>query len=118
VDEAGLKKKVSSLGSGQEVKQAMPFVQEMKRALVARRPGAPVSSVLDRTLRFNELEVLDDAIPYIQRSAAIKEVNIIELNVGEDGTFEGRTKHGEKVDPLVPVEKTIPGVPTYAFENI
>lgn len=118
MDEAGLKKKVSSLGSGQEVKHAMPFVQEMKRALLARRPGTPVSSILDRTLKFNELEVLNDAIPYIQRSASITEINVIELSIGENGTFEARTKHGEKVEPLVPVDKTIPGVPSYAFENI
>lgn len=90
----------------------------MKRALLSRQPGTPVSSVLDRTLIFNELEVLDEAIPYIKRSAGIAEINVIELSVGENGVFEGKTKHGDKVELLVPVDKTVPGMPTFAFENI
>lgn len=90
----------------------------MKRALLSRQPGTPVSSVLDRTLIFNELEVLDEAIPYIKRSAGIAEINVIELSVGENGVFEGKTKHGDKVELLVLVDKTVPGMPTFAFENI
>jgi leucyl-tRNA synthetase len=118
VDEAGLKKKVASLGTGAEVKQAMVFVQEMKRSLMQRTPGTPMSSILDRTLIFDEFETLDAAVPYIKRSAGITEINVVELSVGEGGAFEGKTKHGEKVEMLVAVDKTVPGQPSLAFENI
>jgi len=77
-----------------------------------------MSSILDRTLVFNEFEMLDAAIPYIQRSAGIAEVKVVELSVGNDGVFEGHTKHGEKVALIVAVDKTLPGQPTLAFENI
>jgi len=96
----------------------MPFVQEMKRSLLQRQPGTSVTSILDRTLKFNELEVLDAAIPYIQRSAGITEIRVVELSVGENGAFEAKTKHGDVVEPLVSIDKAVPGMPSYAFENI
>lgn len=111
-------KKVKSLGAGPEVKVAMPFVQEMKRSLVARPPGSPMSSVLDRTLLFDEFVTLEAAIPHIKRSAGITEIVVVKLVVGPEGQFEGHTQHGERVEFLVPVEKTIPGQPSIAFENI
>ena len=118
VDEAGLKKAVTILGSGPEVKHAMPFVQEMKRSLLARPPGSPMSTVLDRTLIFDEFETLEAAIPYIKRSAGIAEIVVVKLVIGTNREFEGYTQHGEKVDLLVPVDKTVPGQPSIAFENI
>jgi leucyl-tRNA synthetase len=118
VDEAGLKKKVASLGTGLEVKQAMVFVQEMKRSLMQREPGSPMSSILDRTIRFDEFETLDAAVPYIKRSAGITEIKVVELSIGAGGVFEGKTKDGKKVEMLVPVDKTVPGQPSLAFENI
>ena len=118
VDEAGLKKKVASLGTGFEVKQAMAFIQEMKRDLLQRKEGTLMSSILDRTLIFNEFETLDAAVPYIKRSAGIAEVVVVELSVGASGAFEGKSRHGEKVEMLVSVDKTIPGQPSFAFENI
>jgi leucyl-tRNA synthetase len=118
VDEVSLKKKVASLGTGQEVKHAMVFVQEMKRSLLQRQRGTPVSAVLDRTLLFDEFKILEEAIPYIKRSAGIKEINVVELGIGPNEMLEGRTKGREIVAPLVPVDKTIPGQPAYAFENI
>jgi hypothetical protein len=111
-------KKVKSLGAGPEVKVAMPFVQEMKRSLLARPPASPMSSVLDRTLLFDEFETLEAAIPHIKRSAGIAEIVVVKLVVGPEGQFEGYTQHGEKVEFLVPVEKTVPGQPSIAFENI
>jgi len=113
-----LKKKVTSLGTGSETKQAMVFIQEMKRSLLTRPAGTPVSSILDRTLIFDEFEALNAAIPHIKRSVGIAEVDVVALSVGENGTFQGKTKHGENVEPLVAVEKTIPGQPSFAFENI
>jgi hypothetical protein len=118
VDEASLMKKVKSLGAGPEVKLAMPFVQEMKRSLLARPPGSPMSSILDRTLIFDEFETLESAIPHIKRSAGIAEIVVVRLVIGANGEFEGHTLHGEKVDCLVPVVKTVPGQPSIAFENI
>ena len=96
----------------------MAFIQEMKRSLVSRPPGTPTSSVLDRTLIFDEFQTLHAAVPYIQRSAGITDITVVELSVGPGGAFEGKTKHGEKVDMLVPVDKTLPGQPSLAFENI
>ena len=113
-----MKRKVASLGTGAEVKHAMAFVQEMKRNLLQRTAGSPISSVLDRSLIFDEFETIDAVIPYIKRSAGIAEIKVVELHVGKDGMFEGRTKHDEKVEPLVPVDKTVPGQPALAFENI
>ena len=77
-----------------------------------------MSSILDRTLIFDEFEMLDAAVPYIQRSAGIAEIKVVELSIGDGGVFEGHTKHGKKVDLLVSVDKTVPGQPTLAFENI
>jgi putative intracellular protease/amidase len=85
---------------------------------MSRGRGTPMSSVLDRTLIFDEFETLDAAVPYIQRSAGIAEVNVVELCVGAGGAFEGKTKHGEKVEMLIAVDKTVPGQPSLAFENI
>jgi len=96
----------------------MAFIQEMKRHLLQRAPGTSISSALDRTLIFDELETLEYAIPYIQRSAGIAEINVVKLSVGADGNFEAKTKHGDKVEPLVAVDKTVPGLPSLAFENI
>ena len=113
-----LKQKVTSLGKGAELKQAMVFIQEMKRSLLQRPAGTPISSALDRNLIFDEFAALNDAIPHIKRSAGITEVVVVELSVGENGTFQGKTRHGESVEPLVVVEKTLPGQPSFAFENI
>jgi len=77
-----------------------------------------MSSVLDRTLIFNEFETLKSAVPYIQRSAGLAEINVVELTVRAGGVFEGKTKHGEKVEMLISVDKTVPGQPSLAFENI
>ena len=77
-----------------------------------------MSSILDRTLIFDEFETLDAAIPHIQRSAGITEIKVVELSIGDGGAFEGKTKHGEKVEMLIPIDKTVPGQPTLAFENI
>jgi len=118
VDEAGLKKAVTSLGTGSEVKHAMPFVQELKRSLLARPLGSPMSTILDRNLIFDEFETLEAAIPHIKRSAGIAEIAVIKLAIGANGEFQGYTQHGEKVELLVPVDKTVPGQPSIAFENI
>ena len=96
----------------------MVIVQEMKRSLLSRTPGTPMSSILDRTLIFDEFETLDAAVSYIQRSAGITEINVVKLSVGAGGAFESKTKHGEKVALLVAVDKTVPGQPSLAFENI
>jgi hypothetical protein len=96
----------------------MSFVQEMKRSLLSRPAGTPVSSILDRTLIFDEFETLEAAVPFIQRSAGITEITVVELSIGAEGKFEGKTKHGEKVEMLIPVDKTVPGQPSLAFENI
>ena len=77
-----------------------------------------MSSILDRTLIFDEFEALEFAIPFIKRSAGIAEIHVVELSIGEGGSFEGRTKHGDKVEMLVAVDKTVPGQPSLAFENI
>ena len=54
---------MASLGTGQEAKHAMAFIQGMKRDLVQRQPGTSMESILDRTLIFDEFEILDVAIP-------------------------------------------------------
>ena len=77
-----------------------------------------MSTVLDRTLIFDEFETLEAAIPYIKRSAGIAEIVVVKLVIGTNREFEGYTQHGEKVDLLVPVDKTVPGQPSIAFENI
>ena len=118
MDEEGLKKRVTSLGSGQEQKQAMPFVQNMKRNLVQRTPGTTVDSILDRSILFDEIEVLEAIIPYIKRTVEVIELDLVEISVGPEGTFEGKTKHGVKVEPQIAVDKTVPGQPSFAFENI
>src|SRR5277367_6562841 len=102
-----LKQRVTRLGTGSELKQAMVFIQEMKRSLLQRPAGTPISSALDRNLIFDEFVALNDAIPHIKRTAGIAEIVVVELSVGDNGTFQGKTKHGKSVEPLVVVEKTI-----------
>jgi hypothetical protein len=96
----------------------MPFVQNMKRNLVQRTPGTSVESILDRSILYDEVSVLEASIPYIKRIPGVVEVDVIELSVGADGSFVGKTKHGVKVEPQIAVDKTVPGQPAFAFENI
>jgi hypothetical protein len=118
VDNAALKKKVASLGSALEVKQAMSFLQEIKKDLVERAPAIPVSSIFDRSIVFDEFEVLEAAISHIKRSAGIAEVCVVKIRVVGDG-FEGvMNQSGDKIDMLVSVDKAKPGQPVLAFENI
>ena len=95
----------------------MGLIQEVKSNLLERKPGTPASSVLDRSLLFDEFQILDYAIPHIKRSSGIAEIKVVKLSV-VDGAFQGVIKGGEKVDILVMVDKAVPGQPVLAFENI
>lgn len=102
-DDKTLNGQVAKMGKGPEMKKAMPFVQALKKRLVANEPA---SAVFERKLVFDELQMLNDMKRGLMRSTGCKEVVIV--TVGEDN------KAG-----LPPVaEQAVPGAPTFYFENI
>jgi len=90
-------------GKGPEMKKAMPFVQALKKRLVAgdEKPEA----IFERKLPFSEVEILNEMKKALMKTTGCKEVVI--TVVGEDKTG---------LPPMA--EHAIPGSPTFLFENI
>ncbi|KAL2886919.1 Leucine--tRNA ligase, cytoplasmic [Ceratocystis lukuohia] len=108
LDEKALMGRVSKMG---EMKKAMPFTQTIKKRLQAGEDA------LNRTLLFDEADILVKTIPSLKRSAGLKEVDIV--RVLEGGKKGERVTDGAEVDIGVPsAENAVPGNPSYNFENV
>ncbi|KAK3060424.1 hypothetical protein LTS18_008570, partial [Coniosporium uncinatum] len=103
-----------------DMKKAMPFVQGLKKMLEVDK--MPPQDVFERTLVFDEVQVLGQMAPMLR--AQVKKcvkVEIVKVNadgkggivVGEDG------KEGERKAELPQVaEGAVPGNPSFLFNNV
>jgi leucyl-tRNA synthetase len=97
-----LNAKMKTMG---EMKKAMPFVQDLKKRLIA---GESADVIFERKLAFNEIDVLKEMEPGLKRVAGLSEVVIIQVTEG---------MAAEKGLPPQ-AESAVPGQPTFHFENV
>ncbi|KAK2801946.1 cytosolic leucyl tRNA synthetase [Onygenales sp. PD_10] len=111
INDKELNGKVGKLG---EMKKAMPFVQGLKKRLVAAKEQP--ETVFNRELGFDELQVLGNMVGGLIRTTGCK---IVEIVAVEEGGKTGTTLDGETREQLPSVaENAVPGQPTFHFENI
>ncbi|KAF2871129.1 leucyl-tRNA synthetase-like protein [Massariosphaeria phaeospora] len=84
-----LNEKIAKMG---EMKKAMPFVQALKKRLMA---GEKPNVIFERKLVFDEMAVLRNMIPGLKKAAGLAEVEVVQN-----------------------AESAVPGVPTFGFENV
>lgn len=101
-DDKTLNAKVAQMGKGPEMKKALPFVQLMKRRLVA---GETKEVVFERKLPFDEIDILEHMKNGLMRTTGAAEIVIEPV---------GESKKG--LPSLA--DSAIPGQPTFLFENI
>ncbi|KAK4507506.1 hypothetical protein PRZ48_001241 [Zasmidium cellare] len=104
-----------------ESKRAMPFVQVLKKSLEG---GIEPSTVFERKLAFDEVNVLKEMVPGLQQTVqkcAVIEVIAVEEE-GKKAKVVGGTagvKVGEERSELPQAaENAVPGQPTFFFENV
>ena len=103
IDEKALNAKVAKLGKGPELKKAMPFVQVLKKRLMAQPRETP-ETVFNRKLAFEEMEMLEQMKKGLMKTTGCKEVVIVVVGENKD---------------LPPVaENAVPGLPTFLFDNV
>lgn len=105
-----------------ELKKAMPFIQSLKKRLLA---GEPSETVFDRKLPYDEISVLLHIRAGLKKTTGCIEVDIVAV---EDGGKDGTRVHGEgegeveresKLEGLPPAaEMAVPGTPSFYFENV
>ena len=121
---AGMKLDVGAVSksiSKAESKRAMPFVQQLKKSL---ETGTPPSTVFERKLAFDEVEVLTEMVPglkqTVQKCVLVEVIEVVEG--GRSGTVvcgSQGVKTGEhKGDLPLPAEGAVPGQPTFFFANV
>ena len=105
-----------------EKRKAAPFVQGLKRRLVA---GEDVERVFERKLPFGEVEVLGQMVAGLKKTTACKVVEVVEVvdGEGEEGKKKGIVKVGRdggevRVSLPPQAEGAVPGQPGFGFENI
>lgn len=97
-------------------KKAMPFAQDLRRKLES---GEPSDAVLNRKLPFGELDVLQEMTKGLGRTTGCKEIEVILVDEGGKSGQVMIGNKGEKRAALPPqAEAAVPGIPTFAFENI
>lgn len=111
-DEAGLMAEMKKV-AGPELKKAMPFAQTLKRRLLA---GEQAEVVFQRHLAFDELKTLEQLAAGLKKVAGLKELVIVEV----DGAGNGVTYPESQPVKDLPqsAEASVPGVPSFNFENI
>ncbi|PHH69050.1 hypothetical protein CDD82_107 [Ophiocordyceps australis] len=111
VNDKELNGKIGQMG---EMQKAMPFVQALKRRLLA---GEPAEVVLQQKLVFEEKETLEQMLPGLKRTTGLESCDV--FVVDEGGKKGVRVADGQQVDIAAPIaEKAVPGVPTFFFENV
>ncbi|KAI0136910.1 hypothetical protein BJ170DRAFT_603701 [Xylariales sp. AK1849] len=110
-DEKELNGKIGKMG---EMKKAMPFVQTLKRRL---QQGEPTEKVLERKLAFDEIATLKEMVPGLKKAA--KFVDLVQVEEGgKKSQVVGGDGEGEKGGLPPQAESAVPGLPTFAFENV
>lgn len=103
-----------------EMKKAMPFVQGLKRRLVA---GEDPQRVFERKLAFDEIETLKQMVAGIKKTAGCTSVRVVLVDVG-GRTGKDVLQNGDGADvgvlkDLPPnAEWAVPGNPSFFFENV
>lgn len=110
VDDKALNNKIPKA----EMKRAMPFIQGLKRRLLA---GEPPEAVFERKLAFDEQKVLVSMTDLLKRSANLVDLQII--HVQEGGKQGTDVVTGETVTGLASnADGAQPGTPTFLFANV
>lgn len=111
VDDKDLNAKLKSMG---DMKKSMPFVQTLKKRLVA---GEKPETVFNRKLAFNEVETLKNMVPGLKKAAGLTVVELVEVNEGgKSGKVVGEDREVSGLPPNA--EQAVPGTPTFHFENV
>jgi len=119
VDEKKLNTSVQAAGKA-EMKRAMPFVQGLKKRLVA---GEKAEVVFERKLAFDEGVVLEKMVRGLRRTTGCRVVEVVgvegegEERVGRVIVGEGEERERKGELPAVAGSAT-PGSPSFHFENI
>ncbi|KAI0110003.1 leucyl-tRNA synthetase [Daldinia grandis] len=97
-----------------KVKEAMPFVQLLKKRL---RNGEPINVVMERKLDFDESKTVTAMVPGLKRAAGLSGVDVLLVTEGSKTGTD--LVHGGEVDIRSPIaEQAVPGQPSFLFENI
>ncbi|EHK98238.1 putative Leucyl-tRNA synthetase, cytoplasmic [Glarea lozoyensis 74030] len=118
MDEKTLNAELKKMG---EMKKAMPFVQALKKRLLA---GEKPEVVFERKLAFDEVKILGNMVPGLKKAAGLREVSIVSVGEGEGaegkgGKVVGGDGVGSDVGELpANAESAVPGVPTFGFVNV
>lgn len=114
VDDKKLNPKMAKMG---EMKKAMPFVQALKKRLVA---GEDPQRIFDRKLAFDEIETLKQMAPGIKKTVGCESVRIILVDVGgktgRDVLLQDDAAVVKDLPPMA--EGAVPGNPNFFFENV
>lgn len=118
IDEKQLNTRVQAQGK-QEMKRAMPFVQGLKKRLMA---GEKSEVVFERKLPFVESEVLQKMVHGLTRTTGCKIVEVVRIEGNENekvGIVVVGEQEGEKRGEMPSVAgQATPGNPSFHFENI
>lgn len=103
-----------------ESKKAMPFVQTLKKSLDT---GVEPSTVFERKLAFDEVEVLREMVPglrqTLQKCVKVEVVRVTEgSKTGEIVAAIGGDAGGQREELSPASDGAIPGQPTFFFENV
>ncbi len=115
VDDKALLPQIAKMG---EMKKAMPFVQGLKKRLLA---GETEQVVFERKLSFDELDVISQMRGGLKKTTGCIQVEIIALEEqgGTTGRVVGGEADGERKESLPgAAEGAVPGAPTFHFENV
>ncbi|KAI2464346.1 leucyl-tRNA synthetase, cytoplasmic [Annulohypoxylon bovei var. microspora] len=97
-----------------KVKEAMPFVQRLKKRL---RDGEPASAVMERKLAFDESKTVVAMVPSLKRVAGLSAINVLLVTEGSKTGTD--LLHGGEMETKSPfAEQAVPGQPSFLFENI
>jgi len=108
------KELMGKVGKMGEMKKAMPFVQGLKKRLMA---GETPDAVFNRQLAFDELATLNNMIPGLKKAAGLAVVDVVKVEEGgKKGIVVGDERAVEGLPPSA--QSAVPGVPTFSFENV
>ncbi|KAI0151884.1 leucyl-tRNA synthetase, cytoplasmic [Hypoxylon sp. NC0597] len=106
-----LSSRIAKIG---KVKEAMPFVQRLKKRL---RDGEPASVVFERKLIFDEPKTVTAMVPSLKRAAGLLEVDVVLVTEGSK-TGTDLLRGGEVEIKTSFADLAVPGQPSFLFENI
>jgi leucyl-tRNA synthetase len=112
-------KSVAKMVGKADLKRAMPFIQDLKRRLEESGESTP-NAVLDRTLGFDEVEVLKEMVPVLKSTVPkLKGVNVIVVDDERGQNEASSNAGGDRVMEVSQVASSAePGNPSLEFFNV